>query len=138
MIQALRGDKIVIYGDGLQVRDILHVDDLIACYSAAHRAIEAVSGEVFNIGGGPRNTLSLVELIAYLQERLGRPVEYEFAPWRAGDQRVYVSNVSKARDELGWKPSIDVTIGLDRLMQWLRESDLARLPKTVPSGGFPD
>jgi len=137
MIQALRGDKIVIYGDGLQVRDILHVDDLIACYSAAHRAIDAVSGEVFNIGGGPQNTLSLVELIAYLQGKLGRPVEYEFAPWRAGDQRVYVSNVSKARDALRWEPSIDVTIGLDRLMEWLRESDLAR-PRTAASGGFSD
>jgi len=137
MIQALRGDTIVIYGDGLQVRDILHVDDLIACYSAAHRAIDAVAGKVFNIGGGPLNTLSLVELIAYLQERLGRPVAYQFAPWRAGDQRVYVSNVSKARDELRWKPSIDVPIGLDRLMQWLRESDLAR-PRTAASGGFSD
>jgi CDP-paratose 2-epimerase len=135
MIQALRGDKIVIYGDGLQVRDILHVDDLIACYSAAHTAIDAVSGEVFNIGGGPLNTLSLVELIAYLQERLGRPIEYEFAPWRAGDQRVYVSNLSKARDALRWKPAIGVTIGLDRLMQWLRESDLARSPRTA-AGGF--
>src|SRR5205823_12847421 len=59
MIQALRGDTIVIYGDGLQVRDILHVDDLIACYAAAHKAIDAVSGKVFNIGGGPLNTLSL-------------------------------------------------------------------------------
>ena len=137
MIQALRGDKIVIYGDGLQVRDILHVDDLIACYSAAHRAIDAVSGEVFNIGGGPQNTLSLVELIAYLEGKLRRPVEYEFAPWRAGDQRVYVSNVSKARDALRWEPSIDVTIGLDRLMEWLRESDLAR-SRTAASGGFSD
>src|SRR2546430_10514226 len=97
MIQALRGDKIVIYGDGLQVRDILHVDDLIACYSAAHRAIDAVSGEVFNIGGGSQNTLPPGVTIAYIQERLGRPVAYEFAPWRAGDQRVYVSYVSKAR-----------------------------------------
>ena len=127
MIQALKGEKIVVYGDGLQVRDILHVDDLIACFSAAHRAIDAVAGHIFNIGGGPRNSLSLVELIAYLQEQLGRTVEYEFAPWRAGDQRVYVSNVSKARDELQWKPSIEVAIGLDRLMQWLRDTDLARV-----------
>src|SRR2546423_2816263 len=82
MIQALRGDKIVIYGDGLQVRDILHVDDLIACYSAAHRAIDAVSGEVFNIGGRPLDTPPLAGRSSYLQERRAAPPWDEVCPPR--------------------------------------------------------
>src|SRR5256885_265456 len=120
MIQALRGDKIVIYGDGLQVRDILHVDDLIACYSAAHRAIDAVAGKVFNIGGGPPHTPAFGGIVDHPPGRPRPPRCGRIPPPRAGDQRVYVSHVSKARDELHRQPSIDGPIGLDRVVHSLR------------------
>ncbi len=120
MIRALQGRKITIYGDGFQVRDVLHVDDLVSCFNAAQKQAKAVAGEIFNIGGGPTNTLSLLELIDYLERSLVRPVEYDFADWRPGDQRIYVSDIRKAANTLGWEPSVGVGTGLDRLMGWLK------------------
>jgi CDP-paratose 2-epimerase len=128
--QALRGQKITIYGDGLQVRDVLHVDDLISCYEAARQGADRVAGEIFNLGGGPGNTISLLELIDYLEQTLKRPVTREFAPWRPGDQKIYVSDISKAADKLGWEPSIGVRAGLDRLVSWLADN-IASLPTPV-------
>jgi CDP-paratose 2-epimerase len=121
MIQALKGSQITVYGDGLQVRDVLHVDDLIACYEAARQRSDQLSGEVFNVGGGPGNTLSLQELIDYLEQLVGRPVPHRFADWRPGDQRIYVSNIKKAGAQLDWKPSIGLATGLGRLLAWFEE-----------------
>jgi|ERR1700682_290791 len=121
MIQALKRRPITIFGDGLQVRDVLHVHDLVSCYELARNNIPSVSGEVFNIGGGPGNSLSLIELIAYLEDALARPVQHEFADWRPGDQRIYVSNIDKAAELLGWEPGIAVSAGLDHLMRWLTD-----------------
>jgi CDP-paratose 2-epimerase len=120
VIAALHGRPITIYGDGCQVRDVLHVDDLVRAYRAAYRRIDDVAGEVFNIGGGPRFTLSLLELLEILRALLGRPVPVAYADWRPGDQTVYVSDVGKAARRLDWRPRIDPASGVRRLAAWVR------------------
>jgi CDP-paratose 2-epimerase len=118
-IAALLGKKITVYGDGKQIRDLLHVDDLFDAWGLAERNIDVAAGQVYNVGGGPRRTLSLLELLAMLTELLGREIPVEFADWRPGDQRVYVSDIRKARDELEWEPKTDVNSGVRRLYQWV-------------------
>jgi len=120
-IAAVRGLPLTIYGDGKQVRDVLYIDDLVRAYLAAFRRIDAVAGEIFNIGGGPANTLSLLELLAMLRELTGRPVRAHHEGWRPGDQVIYVSDVRKAARRLGWAPSVSPAEGVRRLHAWVAE-----------------
>ncbi|HEX8167002.1 MAG TPA: SDR family NAD(P)-dependent oxidoreductase, partial [Beijerinckiaceae bacterium] len=99
LIRALEGQPISIYGDGRQVRDLLNVADAVEAYLSAWRRIEAVQGRAFNLGGGPANAVSLRQLLAYVEDFLGRPVELSFSDWRAGDQRYYVSDTRRAARE---------------------------------------
>jgi CDP-paratose 2-epimerase len=121
-IRALQNLPVTVYGDGKQVRDVLYVDDLILAYDAAIRCINRTAGQAYNIGGGPKNTLSLLELISLLERYLGNRVEYSFAAWRPGDQRVYVSDISKANSHFSWEPRVDVETGVAKLVAWLKES----------------
>jgi CDP-paratose 2-epimerase len=111
--------QFTVFGDGRQVRDILYVDDLVRAYRAAFRRISDVAGQVYNIGGGPRSTLSLLELLAMLERLLGRPVPVGYDDWRPGDQVIYVSDIRKAKRELGWSPSIGPEMGVRRLYRWI-------------------
>jgi CDP-paratose 2-epimerase len=120
-IAALTGRPFTIFGDGRQVRDLLWVGDLVECYERALERIDSISGEAFNIGGGPRNTLSLLELVAQLERRLGRRLEPAFADWRPGDQRLFVADIGKTDGLLGWSPKIGVDEGLDLLVDWVDE-----------------
>ena len=113
------GRPISVYGDGMQVRDVLWVDDLLDAYDRAIESIERVKGQVFNVGGGPAHTLSLLELITHLERRLGRPLRPAFEAWRPGDQRVFVADIRKARRELGWSPQVAPGDGVDRLLDWV-------------------
>jgi CDP-paratose 2-epimerase len=106
IIAALLGRPLTIYGDGKQVRDVLHVDDLARLYEMAAMNADKVNGKAYNIGGGPENAISLLELLALLEKRLGRPVPRAKADWRRGDQPVYVSDLSRVSTDLGWRPSI--------------------------------
>ncbi len=108
-----------IYGTGKQVRDILFIDDLIDCYLAAMARIDEVAGMTFNVGGGPANTLSLLELLKALRENSGRSVLHSFEDWRPGDQPVYVSDIGKAAQLLDWQPKIGVAAGLELLHTWV-------------------
>jgi len=117
-----RGQKFTIFGDGKQIRDTLWVDDLVDAYVAAVERIAAVSGEVFNVGGGPGNTLSLLELVAMLEARFGRELDPPFADWRPGDQRVFVADVRKAGRLLGWRPKVATADGVSRLLDWIGEN----------------
>ena len=105
-IAAILGKPITIYGDGKQIRDALHVKDLARAYELAFEHRDRVGGQAFNIGGGPDNTLSLLELIAYLEEDLGIAIPLAWGDWRAGDQPVFVCALDKAERLLGWKPAI--------------------------------
>jgi len=120
LISSLLGRSITIYGDGKQVRDILYVDDLLAAFESAVEQIEAAKGQVYNIGGGRENTISVwVEFKEILAELLGHSVEAEFSDWRPGDQRVYISDMSKAHQELAWTPQVSVREGTKRLFDWV-------------------
>jgi CDP-paratose 2-epimerase len=127
LIRALEGQPIAIYGDGRQVRDILNVADAVEAYLSAWRRIERVSGRAFNLGGGPSNAVSLVQLIGYIEELTHRKIELTFAEWRAGDQRYYVSDPSAARRELNLPEPLDWRTGVARLAEWLRAE---RAPRT--------
>ncbi len=116
------GQPFTIFGDGKQIRDALWVDDLVDAYARALERIDAVSGEAFNIGGGPANTLSLRELVARLSREVGRDLDPPQADWRPGDQRVFVADVRKAGRLLGWRPTVSTAEGVDRLIGWVREN----------------
>ena len=120
--RALLGKPITIYGDGKQVRDVLFVDDLVDCYLQAIERIESVSGNVYNVGGGPRNTLSVLEAIATLEDLIGAKVTVKYGPWRPGDQRVYVCDIRKAEKELGWQPRTSMKDGMLQMIEWIREN----------------
>jgi CDP-paratose 2-epimerase len=121
-IAATLGWPITVFGDGKQVRDVLHVDDLIGAYEAAFREPEKVTGEAFNIGGGPEMTLSLLELIAMLTSEHSRQIRPAFQDWRPGDQKVFVCDIAKAGRVLGWKPRVGVAQGVRSLIEWVREN----------------
>ncbi|MCC6212787.1 MAG: GDP-mannose 4,6-dehydratase [Burkholderiales bacterium] len=122
ILNAVRGNEVTIYGDGKQVRDVLFIDDLVACYQAAVRRIEAVSGFALNIGGGPRNVMSLLELIGFLRDRCGVALRYRHGDWRPGDQKVFVADIARAGRLLHWRPSIGKEEGVTRLYEWIRDN----------------
>jgi CDP-paratose 2-epimerase len=129
IIAATLGRPITVYGDGKQVRDVLFIDDLLDAFDAAATNIDKTRGQVYNIGGGPQNLMSLRELIAYLGEKQNRPVAFKEADWRPGDQKVYVSDIRRAKQDFGWSPKICVKQGLDRLYDWVASNqELFQLP----------
>lgn len=119
IIRALSGLPITIYGDGRQVRDILFIDDLVDAFLLAQRHMKKLSGNAFNIGGGPENTISLLELLDVLAELYGGELSIQFEKWRAADQRYYVADTGKFSELTGWKPKVGVNEGIRRLYEWL-------------------
>jgi CDP-paratose 2-epimerase len=121
VIAAINDKPITIFGNGKQVRDILYVDDLMDVFDAAIDRIDQVSGEIFNIGGGPENTLSVWQEFGLILERmLGKKIPVNWDDWRPGDQNIYVSDIRKAERGLGWRPKINVENGIDRLIKWVQ------------------
>ncbi|MCK4401196.1 SDR family NAD(P)-dependent oxidoreductase [bacterium] len=121
-IAASMNKPITIYGDGKQVRDVLFIDDLVDAYEKAIENIETASGKIYNIGGGPNNKMSLLELISFLERFLNKKIEYSFSDWRPGDQPVFVCSIEKARKELAWQPKIDVENGVKKLSDWVKKN----------------
>lgn len=122
VIAAELGRPLTIFGDGKQVRDVLFIDDLIGAYEAAWRSIDATSGRVYNLGGGPENAISLLDLLGRLEEIRDEEVPVRYDDWRPGDQPVYVSDIGKARSEFGWEPAVGWRDGVGRLVDWVREN----------------
>lgn len=121
VIAAVMGRPITIYGDGKQIRDLLHVYDLCDAYDAVIQNIETVKGEVFNLGGGPENTMSIwTEFGPKLEKLLGRPIPVSWGDWRPGDQKIFVADIRKAEKLLGWKPKFDVDSGVKQLFDWVQ------------------
>jgi CDP-paratose 2-epimerase len=122
ILRALRGERITLYGDGMQVRDILFIEDLVDAFLLAERHIRRISGQAFNIGGGPRNAISLRDLLDRIQTLHGTRPDVRFEEWRTGDQRYYVSDTHRFQDATGWQPAVSADEGIGRLYEWLVES----------------
>ena len=133
LIRALEGRPLTIYGDGLQVRDILDVGDAVNAYVAALQNIERVAGRAFNLGGGPDNAVSLLELIDEIRAITGREVPLEFEDWRQGDQRWFVADTSAARSALGLAPPRGWRSGVARLAEWLADERGLELNRELAS-----
>jgi CDP-paratose 2-epimerase len=121
LLSALDRRPITIYGDGCQVRDILYVHDAVAAYIAAYRRIGEISGRAFNLGGGPDNAVSLIEVIARVEELVGRPVKPSFAELRPGDQRYYASDTRRIAEALDLPRPLPWRTGIAWLADWLAE-----------------
>jgi CDP-paratose 2-epimerase len=120
IIAVLTGKPITIYGDGKQVRDLLHVYDLLDAYDAAIQEIDQVKGDIFNVGGGSENVLSVwAEFGPMLEKLLGRPIQVARGDWRPGDQKVFVADIRKAEKVLGWKPKYNVEAGIKQFFDWV-------------------
>jgi CDP-paratose 2-epimerase len=124
--RALAGEPITIYGDGCQVRDVLHVSDAVEAYLAGWRNIGRVAGRAFNLGGGPANAVSLKRILRFIESRLGRPVDIEFSDWRAGDQRYYVSDTRAVAGELELPTPKSWEDGVAELIAWISERQTSR------------
>ena len=114
-------DEIDIYGVGKQVRDILHCNDIVDLYYQAVLKFDNLKGQAFNIGGGPLNSLSLLELFEKLEKKTGNKIKYKTNPMRISDQKVYISNLTKIKSALNWTPKINIDLGLDMMLDWVKE-----------------
>lgn len=121
-IAGMLDKTITLFGDGKQVRDILHVHDLIEAYKLAIANPEKVKGKIYNVGGGPEFSLSLLELLSHLENYLNKPVTRKFSDWRPGDQPVYISNIRSINKDLGWQPKIAPQEGLKHMLSWITDN----------------
>lgn len=122
LIAALRGQEVTLFGDGNQVRDLLYIDDLVDLYLAAIERRGQAAGQIYNVGGGASNSLSLLEFFLMLRKEFEIEVRYTQETWRPGDQHYFVADTTKARVELGWVPQVGLKVGLGRLLEWLRQN----------------
>jgi len=121
VISSVLKRKLTIYGDGKQVRDILFVTDLVNAFDLGFKNINKIKGEAYNIGGGKDNVLSLLELIEILKE-FGLNPEYSFSEWRPSDQKVFIADISKAKEDFSWEPKISAKEGIRKLFEWVNEN----------------
>jgi CDP-paratose 2-epimerase len=121
-IAAMMGKPITIYGDGKQVRDVLFIDDLVDAYESAVKNIDKINGQAFNIGGGPKNTMSLLELLTFLEKFFGKKIPLRFSDWRPGDQPVFVCDINKAKKAFGWSPKVKPEEGVKKLYEWVKDN----------------
>ena len=116
-LTGVRGGHLTIYGDGKQVRDLLYVEELVELMLRAWKNIHRTAGQVFNVGGGPANTISVwTEFRDLLQPLIGNLPSMKFDEFRPGDQKIYVSDIRKAQVQLGWTPSVKIGEGLGMLI----------------------
>jgi CDP-paratose 2-epimerase len=121
LIRAFAGKTVSVYGDGKQVRDVLHVADAVAAYRGVLRSIDSLGGQVFNLGGGPHNSVSLQVLLKEISRILGRDVVVEYGDWRKGDQLYFVADTRKLQKAIRWKPRMAWRDGLRDLVDWVRK-----------------
>lgn len=119
-------EPFTIAGTGKQVRDVLHADDLVRLYQLAYQNKNSVSGQVFNIGGGFGNSLSLLELFGLLSKLLNiPPLSFNRTPRRASDQDCFIACIAKAQELMGWSPEVSCETGISNMLHWCRESGSA-------------
>jgi CDP-paratose 2-epimerase len=123
LYSALEGHKLTIYGDGKQVRDILNVADLVNAMSLAYDHRERTAGEIYNIGGGPQNAVSLLEVMQLIESTLGKRITPTFEPPRRGDQRIFIADTTKFSDATGWAPQRSLIQTMSDILQWRRDNE---------------
>ena len=111
-------EAFTVSGDGKQVRDLLHVSDAVNAYVSAFEHIKAARGQAFNIGGGIENSMSLLELLLFLEKRLGIELNYRHLPWRQSDQKFFVADNSKAERLIQWSPKMSKEQGIEDTINW--------------------
>lgn len=121
-IAAALEKQITIFGNGKQIRDVLHVEDLVRAYESVIKNSNKVSGQAFNVGGGPNNTMSLLELLSYLEKELDINIPLKWDDWRPGDQPVFVCDLHKIKNYTGWEPKINVETGVKDLISWVKSN----------------
>lgn len=120
IIALTKGKTISIYGNGKQVRDLLYVEDLVRAYDLAAKNIKKTKGQIYNVGGGVKNTISIwFDFKPILEKLFGRKIEPKFSDWRPGDQPIYVSDIKKAKKDFDWEPKINVEQGIKKLYDWV-------------------
>jgi len=122
-IATMMGKTLTLYGNGKQVRDVLYVGDLVDLYERAFKNIKKVSGHAFNVGGGPKNKISLIECLAQLEHVFGKKIVTGRAPIRSGDQPIFVADVRKAKRMLGWVPKTSFKTGFKRMYDWMKDNE---------------
>lgn len=123
--RGLLKEPFTICGTGKQVRDVLHADDVKRLYMAAVVNIDKAKGQAFNIGGGIENSLSLLELFALLENIGDVKLKHTKLPVRAGDQRVFVADIAKAKELLNWQPLVSAEEGVARMVEWVNVSTMS-------------
>jgi CDP-paratose 2-epimerase len=132
VLNALKDNRLNIYGDGKQVRDILFVEDLVEAFVMAQENISSLTGQAFNIGGGTDNAVSLIEVLELISKISKKEINVKYGPWRPGDQKYYVSDTRKFELATGWTPRTSVKAGLERLYEWLKNvKDIEKATSTL-------
>jgi CDP-paratose 2-epimerase len=123
VIAVVTGRPLNIYGNGKQVRDLLYIDDLLDAYDAVLAGVDRAAGQIYNLGGGVQNAISIWREFGPLLENLiGRELPATYGDWRPGDQRVFIADIGKAERQLGWRPKVSVEEGVARLINWVQEN----------------
>ena len=122
-ISSLLDRPITIYGDGHQVRDVLHVEDLARLYEQAIANPKKVSGRIYNVGGGSEQAFSVLGTIGRLESAANKKIPYSFSEWRPGDQKVYISDIDRIKQDIGWEPKISFDKGLKTLVAWAKSEE---------------
>ncbi|CAN5368981.1 GDP-mannose 4,6-dehydratase [soil metagenome] len=119
--KALQNASVNVYGTGKQVRDLLFIEDLLEAYDLAEANVEKTKGQIYNMGGGPASAKSVIEVLEIIKKDFP-DLNWQFEPWRAGDQKVYISDLSNAERDFGWRPKTSAVEGIARLISWAREN----------------
>tara|TARA_Y100000310_G_scaffold342995_1_gene448640 strand:+ start:2768 stop:3787 length:1020 start_codon:yes stop_codon:yes gene_type:complete len=122
VIQSVLNRPITIFGDGKQARDVLFIEDLNDAYEKACENIEKIKGQIYNIGGGPKYRISLLEALDIIRKNSETELKISFKDARPGDQKIYVSDISKAKKDFGWEPKTEIGEGIKKLSDWVREN----------------
>jgi CDP-paratose 2-epimerase len=116
----IQKEPFTISGNGKQVRDIAHSEDMVALYLKASTKIDSIKGQAFNVGGGMDNSSSLLELFSFLEKELDVKMEYKELPVRESDQRVFVADLKKAKELIGWEPKVSKDEGIRKMIDWIK------------------